>query len=131
MTAIEIIVLIFIAISVIKLIMLAISPASWYGRKNPLIGLFSNKNKATLVSLILGGIILFYLLQELSIVQIFAASIFGWMIIMFSMAPFSERLFEWVKGIAGEPRFFSKNILSIVVWIFLIIWVLKEIFIGR
>ncbi len=128
MTPIEIIVLLFIAISVIKLVTLAIRPASWYGKGNPLMTIFSGRVGATVASLTLGGVILAYLLREISIVQIFAAMIFGWILILFTMAPFVDRLFEWVGGLANDPRFFLKNIPSIAVWVVLMAWVLKEIF---
>ncbi len=115
-------------ISVIKLVTLAIRPVSWYGKSNPLMTIFSGRVGATVASLALGGVILAYLLREISVVQIFAVTIFGWMLLLFTMAPFVDRLFEWVRGLAGEPHFFFKNIPSIAAWIVLMAWVLKEIF---
>ncbi len=131
MTGIEIIALVFIGISFIKIAVLAFRPKSWYGESNPLIKIFSKPLSATAMSLVLGIIILFYLLKELSIIQIFAAMVFGWILLMFTMAPLTGRIFEWIRGIAGEPNFFRKNFFSIIIWIILMIWVLKEIFINR
>ncbi len=128
MTGIETIALVFIAISIIKLIVLAIRPESWYGSDNPLMKIFSGTTTTIIVSLAIGMVVLFYLLQELSIVQIFAAMVFGWLILMLTMAPFAAGILDWVKRAAKEPHFFRKNSFSVIIWILLMFWVLKEVF---
>ena len=128
MTAIEIIALITVLIVIIKLIVLAIKPSAWYEQSNPLIKIESGKIRATIFSLTLSVVLLYYLLQELTIVQIFAVMTFVWAMFMLALAPFAERFFESIREFAQEPGFLKKNWFSITVWIILVIWVVLDIF---
>lgn len=130
MTAIEVIALILIVISVIKLIVIAVNPKAWYGPANPLVKAFSNNASAIVFSLVIGAVVLFYLLTELSIVQIFAATAFAFAFLMLMLAPYMKEIMETVVGDAETGKhFLTKHWLSIVIWIVLIVWVVWEIFV--
>ena len=70
MTPIEIIALIFVVFGLIKLLVIAVNPKAW--AKVPQ-KMAAQPVLLTVVSLVLAGVVLYYLRAELSIVQIF-----GW-----------------------------------------------------
>ncbi len=129
MNALEIVALVFIAITLIKLLVISVNPRTWYGPANPLMKLFANRALGVGFSLLLGGLVLMYLLVELSIVEIFAASVFAFLLLMLSLSPYANQMVEMIVTNSETGKgFFRKNWLSVVVWLGLIIWVLWEIF---
>jgi len=76
------------------LIVLIISPKSWYGPANPIIQLVWNRVSAMVLSLVLGGLVLFYLLAEISIVHIFASMVFAFLLVILIMAPDLRKIFD-------------------------------------
>jgi len=131
MTSIETIALIFIVFAIIKFVVLAINPGSWYGKSNPLVNIMTKSPIAAyVISIIFGGLVLFYLLKELSIIQIFAATVFSWFLMMLTFGPFFREIIGSVKGMAEQkPHFFCRFWFPLVVWIVLMAWVVWEIFI--
>ncbi len=129
MTAVEIIALIFVALSVIKLVVLSISPRAWYGPANPIIRLVWNRISATVLSLVLGGLVLFYLLAEISIVQIFASMVFTFLLVILIMAPDIKKIFDvLIRHLEREKRLWTRYWFPLLVWIALMVWVVWEIF---
>ena len=96
MTPIEIIALIFIVISIIKLITIAVSPKTWYGSSNPLVKLAWNRVSATVFSVVIGGVVLYYLLAEITVVQLFVAVMFGFLLMILTVAPDVEKVLKAV-----------------------------------
>lgn len=128
MTAVEIIALIFVALSVVKFIVLFTKPAAWYGSPNPLIKLVQNQVSAIIFSLVLGGVILYYLLLEISIVQVFAAMAFSFILLIFTMAPDVRKIFDpLVRHLEGQ-KLFARYWFPLLVWLALMAWVVWEIF---
>lgn len=126
MSALEIIALIFIAILVVKLVVLAINPKAWY--RGPLAKLFSNTNTTYAISFTFGVVLLVYLLRELSIVEIFAVVVFASFLMALTMAPYMKQLIGMVqRDIEGNKNFLYANWLSTTVWLTLIVWVVWEI----
>lgn len=131
MSAIETIALILVALSVVKIVMLLISPKSWYSSSNPLVKLlWSNPLAAGTTALILGAIVLIYLLQELTMVQIFAVVAFASLLFMLALAPYNKQVLEMVaKDTENNGNFLVRHWLSTIIWVGLMIWVVWEIFI--
>ena len=131
MTPIEIIALIFIIISVIKLITIAVSPKAWYGSSNPLVKLVWNRISATIFSLIIGGLILYYLLAEISIVQVFASVMFGFLLMILTVAPDVEKVLKAVPDHIEKKKgsFLAHYWPAIIVWAGLMAWTVWEILI--
>ena len=129
MTPVEIIALIFIVISIIKLITIAISPKSWYGSSNPLVKLVWNRVSATIFSVITGGVILFYLLAEITIVQLFVAAMFSFLLMILTLAPDIEKVLEAVPSQIENKKgsFLVEYWPAIIAWVGLIGWTVWEI----
>ncbi len=129
MHAIEIIALIFIVISLTKLLVIFFNPKAWYGPANPLMKLFANQTLGIVFSLFLGGLVLMYLLAELSIVVIFASMVFAFLLLILTLSPYANQMVEMVVMDSETGKdFFRKNWLSILVWVALMIWVLWDIY---
>ena len=79
MTPVEIIALIFVVIGVIKLVVLMISPKSW---KSVPDAFFKQPILMMLVSFVLAAIVLYYLLTEMTIVQIAAVMLFTLLLLL-------------------------------------------------
>ena len=125
MTPLEIIAVIMIALGVIKFLVLAVKPRAWIKVVNVVYG---SPKAITWIGLILGAVILYYLLQELTIVQIFATLAFLSALMMIGVASFSKDLSEFAKKILARKNIMKKTWLAWVIWLVLMAWALKEIF---
>ena len=116
--------IVLIAIA-IKILVVLISPKSWLN----LVGkIWKLPILTMIVSLILAGIVLYYLLQEISIVQIFGVLLFIALISAATMAVYIKEVLPFVQKMLKDRSFLRKAWLPILIWIILIIWALKELF---
>ena len=125
MTPVEIIALIIIALGVVKIIFLLVKPHAWFSGTKKLWG---NSFFFTIFALILGGISLKYLLEEMTIVQIFA--VFGFFVpfMWIALTPYRQDLIEMAEKRLGDSGVFKRNPLVMIIWLALVVWVLMEIF---
>lgn len=127
MTAIEIIALVFVAFSATKIAVLLIKPTAWYG--GPAGKLWSNPIIAYPAITVMGAVVLWYLLAELTITQVLAAGIFGFLVFMLDLTPYTGKLFGLIqKDAESGTNILRKSWLGTLVWIVLMVWVLWEIF---
>ncbi|OHB09724.1 MAG: hypothetical protein A3H60_02435 [Candidatus Zambryskibacteria bacterium RIFCSPLOWO2_02_FULL_44_12b] len=125
MTAIENIALVLVVVSALKIFFLLVKPSAWF---NTVGKLWMKPGIATVVSLILGAIVLRYLLVELTIVQIFAVFAFTAMFFWFSLAPYRKDFYDLAVRDISVGGIWKKNWPATLIWIILMIWVIKEIF---
>jgi len=119
---IEILATILIVIMGIKFLVLAINPKKWFSFAE---SLYKNVKAMQIISLILAGVILYYLLQAgITITQIFAIMLFLSFLMMMQMAPFVKKLMKLFK----PKDVFKENWLPVIIWIVLLLWAIKEIF---
>jgi len=121
MTPLEIIALTIIVLVLVKLVVVLTNPKAWlrFARS-----VYSNTAAASLVALVLAAVVLYYLLAELTIVQVFAAFAFLSLLMVVSVAPQAEELMR-----IAQKRFLRKNLvqtywLSIIIWVVLSVWAL-------
>ena len=115
--------LILAVIVLIKLTVISINLKSWMRfSKN----LFAKPWLATSVSLVLALVVLYYLLVEMTIVQIFAVMLFLSLIMTAGMAHFAKDLHKTLgKNIQEKIK---DSWLSLIIWFILSIWVLIQLF---
>ena len=119
---IEILATILVVIVGIKFLVLAIKPKKWFSFAE---SLYKNVKAMQIISLILAGVILYYLLLAgVTITEIFAIMLFLSFLMMIQMAPFAKK---WMKSIKPKD-IFKKNWLPVIIWLVLLIWAIKEIF---
>lgn len=123
-TTIEIFALIFLSVASIKLLVLIIEPKAWVKvvRK-----VWKNSFLTGLVCFLFAGMILFYLLEEMTIIQIFAVMLFVALLAGTGIAVYSRDIVGFALKIMNKSTI-KKSWFYIIIWIILIIWGFKEIF---
>mgnify|MGYP001615176406 CR=1 FL=1 len=124
MTPVEIIASILVAVMIVKLGVVLTNKKSWLGLMQKI-----NKNSKLLsiIYLILAAIVFYYLIQELTILQIFAAIAFTTLLLGFGFLQYPEEFMQFVKKMYKKKITFGK-IVHLIVWIILLILALREIF---
>ena len=115
--------LILAVLTLVKLIVISINPKSWMNFSK---SLFTKPWLTTTTSLILALVVLYYLLVEITIVQIFAVMLFLSLLMMAGMVRFTKDLHK----IAGKniKEKIKGSWLTIIIWFLLAIWVLFSLF---
>ena len=124
-TPVEIIALMLIAITIIKLLVLSTNPKKWLSLVE---GLYANANTTKVIALILAAIVLYYLLQEITIVQIFATMAFIFLIMAIKFASYKNDIIALARKILNKEGVIKKSGLLVVIWLLLMIWALYAIF---
>jgi hypothetical protein len=115
MTPVEIIALVLIALAAVKIILL---PKIWM---KVVKFLYSRAGILFLVELILAGLVLYYLLQSLTIVQILAVIAFGALLTGLSFAWYGKETLAWARTVLKKGMW-KKAWLPILIWLALIVW---------
>jgi hypothetical protein len=79
-----------------------------------------------IISFILAAVVLYYLLMELTIVQIFAVMLFTGLLMAVSVATFAKDFIPFAKKLGNRRR--KQLWWGIIIWLVLIVWVLLTIF---
>ncbi len=125
LTPIEIIALILIVIGVIKMLVLFVKPVAWmnFAKK-----VYKRPPVVRIVSLILAAIVLWYLLTEITIVQIFAVMAFVALLFLIGLAPDINSLMAKYRAQIKRGRLWQENWLYTLIWIVLMVWALVVLF---
>ncbi len=123
-TSVEIVALIFAIVVLLKLFIVLVSRESWISFVK---GIYKNPFLLVLVELILTVFVFYYLLQELTIIQIMACVLLGALLTGMSLASYSKEF------IPAATKMLKTNILKrawllIILWLVLTVWVLVELF---
>ena len=125
MRSLEIVALILIALFLVKLAVISRNPRAWlqFWKKR-----YSNTTAVTIVALVLAGIVLYFLLEELTIVQIMAVAAFMALLFLVGFLPYMKDMFtlgeQWIK----QGNILQRSWLVILIGVALSLWVLWEIF---
>jgi hypothetical protein len=120
----ETIVFIFIAIALIKIVVILLNKKSWLSVSQKV---YKNSKASGPISLILAAIVFYYILQELTIIQIMAVVTFTTLLIAFAFLSYSKDLHQIGKKILSK-KFTPGMIFYILIWLALILWALYELF---
>ena len=126
MTPIEWMAAIIALIAVIKILVILIKPSVWMNMVVKPI--YSNPIVLMIVALILATGSLWYLLESVTIVQIFAVMFFLSMLALMTAAIYASEVIAVANKMLKTKKFLSKAWLSIIVWLVLAVWVLTELF---
>jgi len=130
MTPIEIMALIVAVFVGFKLLVILISPKSWMGIVKT-VTIWKNPIPTILVSIVLAAVTLMYLLQELTIVQIFATTLFVMFLMIITLSSCAKATLALEKQVFKEmdvKKLSMETWLAIIVWGILTIWVLWALF---
>ena len=127
MEIIQIFALIVLIAIVVKMLVILISPKYWLNFAGKI---WKSPILVMVVSLILAGIVFYYIIQEISIVQIFAVILFVALISMATMAVYVKEFLAVAQKIVKDRNFLKRAWLPILIWIILAIWVSLELFLS-
>ena len=125
MTPIEIIALIFVIVAILKLIVLfvAVKPAKAMKIAKPL--WTQHPAVVHIVGIALLAVLGYFLLQELSIVQLVAAMFFGFLLMAMFLMPYTKSVLKLAEEILKNK---CKAWLAWLIILVMSLWVLKELF---
>jgi hypothetical protein len=126
MSAVKWIALIGAIIVPVKIVMLLKGQQFWFEKVTK--KYWGNATATTILSLIATVVLLIFLLQELTIVQIWAVTLFAMALISLALAPFSKFMLGAEEKWFTETNVFKTGWVPGVVWVALIVWVLIAIF---
>ena len=125
MTPIEWMAAVIAIIVVIKLLVIVIKPSAWM-KVVKLV--YSNPIVLMVLGLIIAAGSIWYLLEEVTIVQIFAVMVFVSGLAMMTVAVYAKEVVAMASKMLKNKQFLSKAWLSIIIWLLLAVWVLKVLF---
>lgn len=122
---IEVIAIIIILFSIIKLVVFWISPHAWLNFAGKF---YVKPNITSIVALILAIIVLYYLVGSgVTIVQILATWLFVGLIMVIGLAQYAHDIVVWAKS-RDHAVWFREQWLLMVIWIGLLAWGIGAIF---
>ncbi len=123
----EILALILIVATAIKLVIFLVNPEWWYSFIG---GIYSKPPLASFIAFVLAMIVLYLLLASgVTIVEILAVCLFVALLIAVGLSKYADKLIPWVKG--KNIVFVLKEIwLYTLVWLLLLAWGVGEIFLS-
>jgi len=124
MTGIEIIVWVLIIATAIKLIAIAVSPKGYISFAK---SIYANPKVVKFVALILSGVVLYYLLFELTIVQIIASGAFIILILVIGLASEMPYFMKKAETLINKGNIWKEYWLYTLIWIILLGWALREL----
>ncbi len=121
----EILALILIAITVIKLIVFLINPQLWYRFVEKL---YIKPQLVSVVALLLAALVLYFLVVSgVTIVEILAVCLFVVLLMAIGIAKYADKIIGWAKE--QDVVFIVKELwLYTLVWILLLAWGIQQIF---
>jgi hypothetical protein len=125
LTTVGIIALVLLVLAMIKMLVLLISPKFYLGYVKKI---FKNKVVFQIGCLVLAAIVLFFLLKELTIIQIFASAAFVSLLVGIGVSDFGERIVSVYRKHLRNKTLWKSYWLYIVLWLALMVWVFLELF---
>lgn len=125
MTPVEIIALILALAVLIKILVIIVKPTAWVKFIDPVI---KNSKVMVWICLILAATVGYYLLQELTVVQIVASMLFVSLLMGMSLYSYPEIIISMKKQVIKKGNLFKKNWLTIIVWVGIAVYTLYVLF---
>lgn len=124
-TSVEIIALIVIIASAIKILVLSIDAKAWMNfAKN----VYSRPRLTAFFAFVLAAIVLNYLLSEMTIVQIIAVMGFTALMLGIGLASEVKPLIKKYESMAKQGNILKRYWFYTLIWVALMLWALAEIF---
>jgi len=121
----EILALLLIAFSVVKLAVMSVSPRSWlmFARR-----IYARPKVTSVAAFLLAAIVLYFLVKSgITIIHILAVSLFIVLLMVTGMASYGDRLVDWALQL-DVKELWKEFWLYTLIWIALLIWGIQAIF---
>lgn len=123
--AIEIAALVIVVLSLIKVIIVVFNARAW---AKVVKFLYGNATMTFIVELILAAVLFYYLIQQLTIVQIMAVIALGALLTGMTFAVYGKETVAWASKLLNTRTLLKRAWLPILIWLALVIWALVELF---
>lgn len=121
---IEILASIIIAIAVIKILVLSVSPKTWLNFANKLYG---KPRITSLMAVVLAAIVLYFLQGAgITILEIFAVMLLVSLLMVMSIARYARMLIGFYSK-KNPPEIWKEHWLDTLIWVVLLAWGIKEL----
>lgn len=124
-TPIQIMALVFLVVATIKIIVIIAKPSAWAGLVKKV---WASSIITMIICLVLAIISFYYLLQELTLTQIFATMLLISLLAGAGIAMYSKEVVGVALKLLKDRTIIKKSWLYLIIWIALIIWGFKEFF---
>ena len=125
-TPVEIIALVIIIFSVIKMFVLFVNPKAWMNFAK---GIYAKPNVTSFGAFVLGAIVLYYLIQSgITIVEILAVTAFVSLLIMIGLAKEIGPLMKKYEAMIKKGNLWKEYWFYILIWVILLAWGAWELF---
>ena len=118
--------LILIVVSLIKILVILIKPKAWYS--NVVKPIWKSPAITMVVSLILAAVVLYYLIQEITIVQILASMLFFALLMAVGFSIYQKEVLGIADKMFKSKDLVKKSWLYIILWLIVIGWGAKVLF---
>ncbi len=125
LSSIEVMALVLAIVGIVKVIVIVVNPSAW---RRVIRAVYGSRGVLTIVSLVFGAVTLYYLLKEITIVQIFAAMLFLMFVMLLAVSAYSKQLLAFYDTLLKDRAVVAKAWVAIIVWVILTVWVLYSIF---
>ena len=116
---------IIIAIAVIKLLVLSISPKAWYTFAGKL---YSKPKVTSIIALLFAAVVLYFLQKAgTGIIEIFAVMLFVSLLMVISIARYAKTIIDFYTK-KSTKKIWKEHWIDILVWSVLLIWGIKALF---
>jgi len=120
MTPIEILALVIAVLAAIKMVVIFKNPKNWI----PVVDVvYKNAEVTQFIGLVLAAVSLWYLLQVMTIVHIFAVLFFFCSLMVLSVTVMAKELLPLSRKILRQKHIMGKFWLAGLIWTVLLIWV--------
>ncbi|MBU3912993.1 MAG: hypothetical protein KKB21_00815 [Nanoarchaeota archaeon] len=126
MDAIGIFALVVAVVALVKILTIIIKPRAWFNLAERI---WRAPTLAMVICIILAAVVFYNLIQELTIVQIFAVILFVALLSGVSVASYHNEMISMASKILKDRNFVKRSWISLVIWLVLILWALKELLI--
>lgn len=125
-TIINILALILLVAAAIKILVILISPKSWVKVTKKV---WKYPLNVMVASLVLAALVLYLLISSgITIIQIFAVMLFVGLLAAAGVAMYSKVIVNAAARLLRDREIIKKSWIYILVWVILILWGLKELF---
>jgi len=109
-----------------KLLVILIKPSAWLKIVKKV---WKNSTHVMIVCLVFVALVLYLLILDgITIIQIFAVMVFVSLLAGVGIAMYSDSIVNLAQRLLRDRHIVKKSWLFILIWVFLILWGLKELF---
>lgn len=126
MNAIEIMALIVALLTIIKILTIVWKPKAWMD--NVVKKVHINSGVSLVAGIIIAGISLYYLLQSMTIIHIFAVLLFFAGLMLITVSSYTKEIVGLADKLLKDKNSIKKAWLSLLIWLILAVWVLYVLF---